>query len=148
MIRRPPRSTQPTTLFPYTTLFRSERETIEKAAIGNLDLALKRAPIEIEEVKSGLGRHMIVVDNDGYGAARILCPEYMARLHTKLGPHLFIGIPARDVLVVWTPGHASRKKLVDLVDDLHRTRSHPLTRTIFVIDGGRLRPAGAAEIAD
>jgi hypothetical protein len=24
MIRRPPRSTQPTTLFPYTTLFRSE----------------------------------------------------------------------------------------------------------------------------
>src|SRR6059036_2550838 len=25
MIRRPPRSTQPTTLFPYTTLFRSER---------------------------------------------------------------------------------------------------------------------------
>src|SRR6187551_3887742 len=26
MIRRPPRSTQRTTLFPYTTLFRSERE--------------------------------------------------------------------------------------------------------------------------
>jgi glycosyltransferase involved in cell wall biosynthesis len=26
MIRRPPRSTQPTTLFPYTTLFRSRRE--------------------------------------------------------------------------------------------------------------------------
>jgi O-6-methylguanine DNA methyltransferase len=25
MIRRPPRSTQPTTLFPYTTLFRSNR---------------------------------------------------------------------------------------------------------------------------
>jgi hypothetical protein len=25
MIRRPPRSTQPTTLFPYTTLFRSDR---------------------------------------------------------------------------------------------------------------------------
>jgi hypothetical protein len=27
MIRRPPRSTQPTTLFPYTTLFRSEAVT-------------------------------------------------------------------------------------------------------------------------
>jgi thioredoxin 1 len=27
MIRRPPRSTQPTTLFPYTTLFRSEQYT-------------------------------------------------------------------------------------------------------------------------
>jgi plasmid maintenance system antidote protein VapI len=27
MIRRPPRSTQPTTLFPYTTLFRSTADT-------------------------------------------------------------------------------------------------------------------------
>jgi hypothetical protein len=26
MIRRPPRSTQPTTLFPYTTLFRSPKD--------------------------------------------------------------------------------------------------------------------------
>jgi long-chain acyl-CoA synthetase len=28
MIRRPPRSTQPTTLFPYTTLFRSDEAEI------------------------------------------------------------------------------------------------------------------------
>jgi arylformamidase len=28
MIRRPPRSTQPTTLFPYTTLFRSQNRLI------------------------------------------------------------------------------------------------------------------------
>jgi delta 1-pyrroline-5-carboxylate dehydrogenase len=36
MIRRPPRSTQPTTLFPYTTLFRSAEQTltINTAAAG------------------------------------------------------------------------------------------------------------------
>jgi 3-deoxy-D-manno-octulosonic-acid transferase len=36
MIRRPPRSTQPTTLFPYTTLFRSlgGQNLIEAAAAG------------------------------------------------------------------------------------------------------------------
>jgi argininosuccinate synthase len=28
MIRRPPRSTQPTTLFPYTTLFRSSEKVV------------------------------------------------------------------------------------------------------------------------
>jgi DNA-binding transcriptional LysR family regulator len=33
MIRRPPRSTQPTTLFPYTTLFRSEAIERETTAI-------------------------------------------------------------------------------------------------------------------
>jgi CRISPR-associated exonuclease Cas4 len=32
MIRRPPRSTQPTTLFPYTTLFRSHRVVVELTA--------------------------------------------------------------------------------------------------------------------
>jgi hypothetical protein len=31
MIRRPPRSTQPTTLFPYTTLFRSVVELLSAA---------------------------------------------------------------------------------------------------------------------
>ena len=129
-------------------IWKVERETIEKAAVANLDRALKRASIEVETVKTGLGRHVIVSDNDGYGAARILCPEYMARLHAELGPHLFIGIPARDFLVVWTPGHGSRTKLVSLVEDLHRTRSHPLTRTVFVTDGGRLRPASSAEIGD
>jgi 16S rRNA (cytosine967-C5)-methyltransferase len=42
MIRRPPRSTQPTTLFPYTTLFRSQ----VSAAIEILDdLAQRRRPI-------------------------------------------------------------------------------------------------------
>jgi tellurite resistance protein len=33
MIRRPPRSTQPTTLFPYTTLFRSQATTNEREAV-------------------------------------------------------------------------------------------------------------------
>lgn len=128
--------------------WKADRETIERAAIANLERRLMSEPIEVEKVKSGIGRHMVVVDGDGYGAARVLCPNYMARLHEKLGPHLFIGIPTRDELVVWTPGHASRKKLVELVELTHRTRSHSLTPTVFVTDRGRLRPAGAGELAD
>jgi hypothetical protein len=42
MIRRPPRSTQPTTLFPYTTLFRSEK------VVAALDAALT-SPVESPE---------------------------------------------------------------------------------------------------
>lgn len=125
-----------------------DRDTIERAAIANLEGRLRSEPIEVEQVKSGIGRHMIVVDGDGFGAARVLCPNYMMRLHEKLGPHLFIGIPTRDELIAWAPGHASRKKLVELVELTHRTRSHPLTPTVFVTDRGRLRPAGASELAD
>src|SRR3546814_18362543 len=41
MIRRPPRSTRPDTLFPYTTLFRSTASTIALASVrAALDLAV------------------------------------------------------------------------------------------------------------
>src|SRR3546814_11469422 len=43
MIRRPPRATRTDTLFPYTTLFRSDREDVD------------RFPVELEQVgRSGL----------------------------------------------------------------------------------------------
>src|SRR3546814_9442348 len=35
MIRRPPRSTRTDTLFPYTTLFRSERQLQDRALLGD-----------------------------------------------------------------------------------------------------------------
>src|SRR3546814_6301289 len=40
MIRRPPRSTRTDTLFPYTTLFRSERPHARVGAAGNVTLAV------------------------------------------------------------------------------------------------------------
>src|SRR6059036_4337866 len=40
MIRRPPRSTQPTTLFPYTTLFRSVADAARLQALRRLEDAL------------------------------------------------------------------------------------------------------------
>jgi 2-oxoglutarate dehydrogenase E1 component len=46
MIRRPPRSTQPTTLFPYTTLFRSGWNFVDwniEKTLEKLDVKHKRA---------------------------------------------------------------------------------------------------------
>jgi hypothetical protein len=54
MIRRPPRSTQPTTLFPYTTLFRSARLA-----------ALEERLARLEGGKSGLGETLIAGDPSG-----------------------------------------------------------------------------------
>jgi UDP-N-acetylmuramate-alanine ligase len=50
MIRRPPRSTQPTTLFPYTTLFRSLDELVAAIAAEARD-----------------GDHVLVMSNGGFG---------------------------------------------------------------------------------
>src|SRR3546814_1058479 len=59
MIRRPPRSTRTDTLFPYTTLFRSDGFTDELAK-GVVDLALERA----ELAATGLHQFMLFGENN------------------------------------------------------------------------------------
>src|SRR3546814_10159610 len=56
MIRRPPRSTRTDTLFPYTTLFRSVGETVQRLAV--LDDAA-------DEVQGGLGQAGIAFASEG-----------------------------------------------------------------------------------
>src|SRR3546814_2289590 len=41
MIRRPPRSTRTATLFPYTTLFRSQHRVVDRAAVHRLPAAVR-----------------------------------------------------------------------------------------------------------
>src|SRR3546814_5159674 len=57
MIRRPPRSTRTDTLFPYTTLFRSDREKLARS----VEIACrKRAidPVRMEKLVSGIQRQL------------------------------------------------------------------------------------------
>src|SRR5260370_5075077 len=60
MIRRPPRST----LFPYTTLFRSHREVDRVAALGGADERVLR------EFQSGVANGVDFVDRWGWGRGR------------------------------------------------------------------------------
>src|SRR3546814_5486031 len=52
MIRRPPRSTRTDTLFPYTTLFRSERATARAEQIGLLGRRRRQARAQLAPCKS------------------------------------------------------------------------------------------------
>src|SRR3546814_18029886 len=54
MIRRPPRSTRTDTLFPYTTLFRSHRETVDLVDAFGLELRIEL--VEIRELVGRAGR--------------------------------------------------------------------------------------------
>src|SRR3546814_10221579 len=59
MIRRPPRSTRTDTLFPYTTLFRSDRVDLRRDIIVPHDLAHRRVgrlPRHHEDAEPLLGR--------------------------------------------------------------------------------------------
>src|SRR2546428_7400206 len=59
MIRRPPRST----LFPYTTLFRSHPDEVSDAAGGDVDHAVRRLlPLQLRQLAEGLGEVIAAAD--------------------------------------------------------------------------------------
>src|SRR3546814_20033778 len=94
MIRRPPRSTRPDTLFPYTTLFRSisgHRQLLGQALANLLDNAVKYSP-RGGQIRMSLGRiddaADLTVADSGPGIpaedrARVL--ERFVRLDTSRG---------------------------------------------------------------
>src|SRR5437764_4525394 len=61
MIRRPPRST----LFPYTTLFRSAVEHQEAVDRGEIDAHIVDRTIEPRDVAAGVGDHLVRPEREG-----------------------------------------------------------------------------------
>src|SRR3546814_19484322 len=69
MIRRPPRSTRTDTLFPYTTLFRSDRRTARALAPFNtsrsVEVSKRSMPRTTLISTVTLSSHVVVVDGSG-----------------------------------------------------------------------------------
>jgi hypothetical protein len=65
MIRRPPRSTQPTTLFPYTTLFRSTLEILatDPGSVADFDAFCRTTGNTMMEKGSDGGVFRFVIKN-------------------------------------------------------------------------------------
>src|SRR3546814_3611652 len=61
MLRRPPRSTRTDTLFPYTSLFRSEREALEDFAAGD-------GGVEVVDLEHGIWDSGLGIRKGGFGA--------------------------------------------------------------------------------
>src|SRR3712207_2319289 len=118
MIRRPPRST----LFPYTTLFRSRRrliEVVEQAAEGSA-----RRPWALFLID--LDRFKLVNDAYGHEAGDAVLKEMAERLRslTPAG-----GTPARlggDEFAMLVP-YAAQAELKGLAEEVIRSISAPIT---------------------
>src|SRR3546814_20925803 len=66
MIRRPPRSTRTDTLFPYTTLFRSDELWIHWASLASFDAADRGADKDCCEHGEDVGLHETQQDREGH----------------------------------------------------------------------------------
>src|SRR3546814_8600875 len=80
MIRRPPRSTRTDTLFPYTTLFRSDRPGADGA-----DLAADRLQLRLPGPAPGAGGEEVEPPRGSAPWARWASPECIASMGRSYG---------------------------------------------------------------
>ena len=103
----------------------------------------------IEPKRKADGAYALCGTDDGYAAARILCPSFMARLRDTLGsPTICVGIPNRDFLVAWTPDFELRRRFATQVADDAAGRDDPFNDSLFVSSESGVRLMNPQELAD
>ncbi|MDT3379960.1 DUF1444 family protein [Labrys neptuniae] len=126
-----------------------DADAIHEAALAGLEAASGKLAIEAERSAKGRGAYATILTSDGYDAARLLLPSVRQRLLQALGSDLAIaGIPNRDFLVAWTPDFSARAGFAAKVSEDSKSRSHPLTDELFVIEANGFRVATAAELVE
>src|SRR3712207_8091349 len=78
MIRRPPRST----LFPYTTLFRSLQEPLDGAGVHHVAAVLPRTRTDVNDPVGGPDGVLVVLDDD-QRVAQIRSEEHTSELQSR-----------------------------------------------------------------
>src|SRR3546814_15317090 len=111
MIRRPPRSTRTDTLFPYTTLFRSQQQPVigheaVRRSLGTssavVSCVISANMVDFEEQRQGL---IMILFPEQCRAARGLLNWTQAELATRSEERRVGKECVRTLSTRWSPGH-------------------------------------------
>src|SRR5687768_18052368 len=84
MLRRPPRST----LFPYTTLFRSRLDAVHAILDTSAIHFLEELAVDVDELKATLRRHLVLIAESDLDDPRVVRPwrseEHTSELQSRL----------------------------------------------------------------
>ncbi len=110
-------------------------EELECLAMQNLDRYSNDHPLKVTVVGDEDDPRMLVpLEPDAYNSARILGPQFHARLRELFGPELVVGVPNRDFFVAVSLDHPElidhvRERVLQDYNSMH----HPLTRRLLVV---------------
>jgi uncharacterized protein YtpQ (UPF0354 family) len=118
---------------------------VNALAVANLDNMSADTPINVQGAE-GEGRFWVHYFDDGYGVARILCSEFVARLRIALGEKFFVGLPNREILIAWSLDWNQKAQFAAQIRSDFGSEPHPRSPEIFAIDAGGLRLATTEEL--
>lgn len=124
-----------------------DEEAVHAAAIENLDAISRDVTIAPHAAHPGSGLVVFIQDKDGYAAARLLAPIFMARMGEELGPEHYVGAPVRDLLIAWSVDFSDKPAIAALVAKC-AAGAYAVTDELFVWSADGVRPMNAAELAE
>ena len=140
---------------PHATSYVSQRDlerwavtegTIRAAGIADLDAISGDVPIKTLPPDQGSGLFSVVAGPDGYAAARLPAPKFVARMGRELGPEYFVAAPCRDALIAWSADCSIKAALAATVAKYASADPYTVTDEIFVSSPGGVRVANPIEL--
>jgi uncharacterized protein YtpQ (UPF0354 family) len=127
-------------------------EDLDALARENLRMASGELELQVVTSKEG-GKAIIIGEQDGYDAARLLLDNLYQRLSHRLGGDFYVATPARDMFVAMSrqPMPFTERLRSRVVED-YRRLPYPITPELFYVTrdgvaGTMEQPGGAAEAA-
>jgi hypothetical protein len=108
-------------------------EELDELARENLLAQSRELQLQVVTSKEG-GRAVILAEQDGYDAARLLLSPLYAQLAPRLGGDFLVATPARDMFVAMTPGpQPFVSRLAARVQEDFRRLPYPITPSLFYV---------------
>lgn len=108
-------------------------EQLDDLARENLELYAPELDMQVIDSAEG-GRAVIVAEQDGYDAARLLLGDLHTKLSVKLGKDFYVATPARDMFIAMScepNGFVSR--LRERVEEDFTRLPYPITKDLFLV---------------
>jgi hypothetical protein len=110
-----------------------DHDELDRAARANLEAYGPEPEFQVIESREG-GKAVIVAEQDGYDAARLLLGDLYTRLGPKLGGDFYVATPARDMFVAMSLGPEEFVgRLRARVDDDFSRMPYPISRELFYV---------------
>lgn len=108
-------------------------EELDELARENLELYAPELDMQVIDSAEG-GRAVIVAEQDGYDAARLLLGDLHGRLAAKLGRDFFVATPARDMFIAMScEPEEFVSRLKERVDEDFSRLPYPITKDLFLV---------------
>lgn len=118
-------------------------EELDEIARENLDATSQELEVQVVTSKEG-GKAIIISEQDGYDAARLLLSGIHRRLSPRLAGDFYVATPARDMFIAMTAGPAPFiKRLTNRVKADYRRLPYPITPELFFVTRDGVAGTGA-----